>query len=287
MNGKSSARPRRPRPAHRAGPFHVPGHGNQRDADILTDRGAQQPDRELEQVTITFSKNRGPDIDRGRFIDRTYGVLGYEWLHMLAVLRQLLPPVTVDSYLRSDPRHAELLATYDPRLFVAALTERASLSVDGRPLQVELTSTVTGSTLPVTSAPPRTPDWKRNRRPADDRHRHVTLRTGQTRCTLHLDPVTATGGWQLERNRHRVTVERRAEVLHDQVLEDSPFETALRSSVGDVLGADPLPPPDLLPLQRIAAIAELLHTQHIAGTWQPTHEARVDPLRNTDALSAR
>jgi hypothetical protein len=220
-----------------------------------------EPDRELEQLTITFSKNRGPDIDRGRFIDRTYGVLGYEWLHMLTVLRQLLPPDTLDTYLRSDPRYAELLATYDPRLFVAALTERATLTVDGRPLQVELASTVTGSTLPVTSAPPRTPNWKRNRRPADDRHRHVTLRAGQTRCTLHLDPVTASGGWQLERNQHRLTVERRAQIVHDQVLDDSPLETALRSSIDDLLSPDPLPPPDLMPLQRIAAVAELLRAQ--------------------------
>lgn len=235
-----------------------------------------EPERGLEQLTITFSKNRGPDIDRGRFIDRTYGVLGYEWLHMLAVLRQLLPPDALDRYLRSDPRHGELLATYDPRLFVAALTERASLTVDGRPLRIELASTITGSTLPVTSTPPRTPAWKRNRRPPDDRHRHVTLHTGQTRCTLHLDPVTATGGWQLDRNRHRLTVERRAELLHDQVLADSPLQTALRSTIDALLGTDPMPPPDLLPLQRIAAIAELLHTQQTLGAHQPNHDEHKD-----------
>lgn len=113
----------------------------------------------------------------------------------------------------------------------------------------------------------------------------MTLHAGQTRCTLHFDPVTAAGGWQLECNRHRLTVERRAEILHDQVLADSPLQTALRSTIDALLGTDPMPPPDLLPLQRIATIAELLHTQQTLGIHQTNHDEHTDLLRSADAAS--
>jgi predicted dehydrogenase len=224
-----------------------------------------EPDRPIEAIAITFSKDRTSDISGGRFIDRSYGVLGYEWLHILAALRQLLPAPTMASYIASDPERAELWATYDSRLFVSALTERNTITTDDRRLRIELPSSITGSTVPLSSTPRtdfREPGpWRRERRPADDRHRHITVRAGQTRFTAHLDPVTAPGGWQLDRNQHRITVERAGQLLRDEVVEDSPLHTAIDTAVTTLLGSDPLPALDLAPLRRIASLAELLRAQ--------------------------
>lgn len=224
-----------------------------------------EPDHPVEAIAITFSKDRTSDISSGRFIDRAYGVLGYEWLHMLAVLRQLLPAPTMASYMASNPERAELWATYDSRLFVSAVTERDTITIDDRPLRIELSSSITGSTMPLSSTPrtaPREPgQWRRERRPADDRHRHITTHAGQTRFTAHLDPVTAPGGWQLDRNQHRITVERAGRLLHDEVHVDSPLHTAINTAVTTLLGSDPLPELDLAPLRRIARLAELLRAQ--------------------------
>jgi hypothetical protein len=87
------------------------------------------------------------------------------------------------------------------------------------------------------------------------------VRAGQTRFTAHLDPVTAPGGWQLDRNQHRITVERASQLLHDEVVEDSPLHTAIDTAVKALLGSDPLPALDLAPLCRIASLAELLRAQ--------------------------
>ncbi len=53
--------------------------------------GELEPDAVIDHIGVAFSKNRTIDISRGRFVDRSYGVLGYEWLHMLAAMRQFLP----------------------------------------------------------------------------------------------------------------------------------------------------------------------------------------------------
>jgi predicted dehydrogenase len=235
-----------------------------------------EPDHPLEAITITFSKDRTSDISSGRFIDRCYGVLGYEWLHMLAILRQLLPAPTMAAYLASDPERAELWATYDARLFVSALAERTTITSDGWPVRIELSSSIIGSIMPLSSTPrtaPREPgQWRRARRPSDDRHRHITVRAGQTRFTAHLDPVTAPGGWQLDRNQHRITVERASQLLHDEVIEDSPLHTAIDTAVKALLGSDPLPALDLAPLRRIASLAELLRAQQPPLTRTLAHE---------------
>jgi hypothetical protein len=168
-----------------------------------------EPDAVPDHVAVTFTKDRTGDIARGRFIDRSYGVLGYEWLHMLAVLRRVLPPDAVAAYLAANPQHAGLWATYDPRLFVSALTERSTIDYRGTNLHVELTSSIASPTVVLGTTPRATPGvghWRQGVRPADDRHRHVTVHAGRTRFTVHLDPVTAPGGWQLDRNSTAITI---------------------------------------------------------------------------------
>jgi hypothetical protein len=229
-----------------------------------------ESDEAIDQITVSFSKDRTNDITGGRFIDRSYGVLGYEWLHMLAVVRQLLPSESFTAYLATDPQRAELTATYDPSLFVSALAERTDVTVKNRSVRIELASSITGPAV-VLGTTPRAGggsggQWRRDRRPSDDRYRHIAIRAGQTRFTAHLAPVTAAGGWQLDRNQHRITVERCGRMLHDEVIDDSPMHTAIRQAVSALLGDEPLPPPDLAPLRRIARVAEFLRAQ------QPTYE---------------
>jgi S-adenosylhomocysteine hydrolase len=225
-----------------------------------------EPGTPIGHLAITFSKDRTTDISRGRFVDRSYGVLGYEWLHMLAVLRQFLPAEAMHTYLAESPQRAALTATYDPRMFVSALTERTSVTIhDGHEVRLELASTIIGSTL-ILGSTPRTGQgdavgWSRGRRPTDDRYRHIVAHVGQTRFTCHLDPVTAPDGWQLDRNQHRITVEHSGQILHDAVIDDSPLHTAIRAAASDLLDDSPLAPPDLTPLRRIAAMAEFLRMQ--------------------------
>ncbi|WP_211591847.1 NAD-binding protein [Microbispora sp. H10836] len=236
-----------------------------------------EPNSPIDYVGIVFTKDRTADIAQGRFVDRFYGVLGYEWLHMLAVLRRLLPAEALAAYLATPPQQGELWATYDSRLFVSALTERASVAVADAHLRVELMSSITSPTVVLGSTPRTGLDrpglWQRGLRPADDRHRHITVHAGRTQFTAHLDPVTATGGWQLERNHHRVTVERAGELLHDEVVQDSPLHTSIRDAVATLIGPGPVPPPDLNPLRRIAMLAEFLRAQQRS----PEGQIRMQP----------
>ncbi|MFI2204726.1 NAD(P)-dependent oxidoreductase [Streptomyces sp. NPDC020192] len=243
--------------------------------DVLTNLMARlEPGTEPDYVAVTFTKDRTGDVAQGRFVDRSYGVLGYEWLHMLAVLRRILPAEAAAAYLAQQPQHAELWATYDPRLFVSALTERTNLTYGATRLRIELTSSIATPTVVLGSTPRTatsgTGPWRQGLRPADDRHRRVTVHAGRTQFTVHLDPVTATGGWQLERNHHRVTAERDGLMLHDEVVHDSPLHTAIRNATTTLMGTCSVPEPDLGPLRRIAALAELLRAQQPTGLAEQT-----------------
>ncbi|MEJ8654785.1 hypothetical protein WKI65_43805 [Streptomyces sp. MS1.AVA.3] len=239
--------------------------------DLIT---TLEPDTPMERVSVVFTKDRRPDSASGRFVDRDYGVLGYEWLHMLAVARRILPTPTWENYLASDPATTTTEPTYNPRLFVAALTERTALPHPDTPgaLQLELTSSILGPGQTDDIAPaPRTP-WRQSLRAADDRYRHVTVHAGRTRFTLHLEPVTAPGGWQLERNHHRLTAVRDGALLHDEVLSDSPMETSVRHAATLLFSDVPPASPDLAPLRRIARLADILRER--APRDLHTHDAK-------------
>lgn len=57
----------------------------------------------IARITVEFTKNRQRDIAHGRFVDTDYGTAGYEWLHMLAVVRAILPERAYEHYLRTPP----------------------------------------------------------------------------------------------------------------------------------------------------------------------------------------
>jgi len=226
---------------------------------VLSDKvSTLEPDSPMARLSVVFTKDRRADIARGRFIDRGYGVLGYEWLHMLAVLRSLLPDDVMTEYLTRDVAASEMWATYDTRLFVSALMERTVVSSGTR---VDLYSSIVQPSMPLGLPPGDVGDWQRATKIADERYRHVTIEAGETRFVAQLDPVTAPGGWQLPRNHYRVTAERRGQLLHDEVIHDSPLETSIRDAVDKLLSPDPVPAPELQPLRRIGALATSLRTQ--------------------------
>ncbi|HEY5836239.1 hypothetical protein [Streptomyces sp.] len=67
------------------------------------------------RITVEFTKNRERDIARGRFVDTQYGVVGYEWLDMLAILRAIVPPTEYARYLCAPPS----LVTSEMRVLVS------------------------------------------------------------------------------------------------------------------------------------------------------------------------
>jgi predicted dehydrogenase len=227
-----------------------------------------EPGQRIRQVTITFTKDRRRDIEDGRFVDRSYGVLGYEWLHMLAVLRGILPGHLMHQYLTGDPLISDLYPSYDKRLFIASLSERTTVEDGEHLIHLELASSITGSLIPVSSEPDPSAPWRRALRAHDDRHRHVTVRAGQTRFALHLEPVTAPGGWQLDRNQHRLTADRAGQVIHDQIISDSPMHSSVRDALAALRADAPSPRPDLRALRRIAALAATLRS-HETHTGTP------------------
>jgi S-adenosylhomocysteine hydrolase len=219
---------------------------------------ATEPGRPIDRITCTFAKDRTADIARGRFIDRSYGVLGYEWLHMLAAIRHLIPPAAFTAYLSSAPDEAEFQPAYDDRLFISALAEHASVTIDGAPCRLDLASTITG----------QFPGHPRDGEPAASvvtPARIITAHAGETLFTARLAPATGPDGRQLPLNHHLITAERVGQVTHEQVITDSPMHTAIRHATRTLLSAAPTQPLDLSALRRIAAIAAALRTSREHG----------------------
>lgn len=227
-----------------------------------------EPDAVPGHVAVTFVKDRTGDIALGRFVDRSYGVLGYEWLHMLSVLHGVLDKETVAAYLATPPQETDLLATYHPDLFVSALTERTHLHLPTGALHLDLTSSIATPTLPVGRTAPA---LSGQGEPAVDRHRTVSIHVARTRFSITFDPVSLPEGTTLGRNRHLVRVERDGAVLHEEVVEDSPLHTAVQQATIDLFEAEEPADPNLTGLRRIAAIAEVLHA-HCPSLAEPFQE---------------
>ncbi|WP_336047955.1 Gfo/Idh/MocA family oxidoreductase [Streptomyces sp. CA2R101] len=60
-------------------------------------------DDPVSRVVVEFTKNRQLDVALGRFVDTQYGEAGYEWFHLLTLLRAMLQPGTYETYLRTAP----------------------------------------------------------------------------------------------------------------------------------------------------------------------------------------
>ena len=257
-----------------------------------------EPAQPPSHVAVTFVKDRSGDIALGRFVDRSYGVLGYEWLHMLTILDRVLPAPAAAAYWASDPAVADLWPTYHRDLFVSACIERSHLVLPDGPLHVDLTSSINTPTLALTPyAPQRTTRTSHPQArptsdsiapgthpralghpptPSPDPHRQLSISAGCSRFTAHFDPV-AICGQPARRNRHLITVERNGALVHEELVHDSPLHTAVHTATAALLGDAPIPPPDLTTLRRIAALAELLRDH------QPEHR---DTPAGADTITA-
>nr|WP_042187140.1 Gfo/Idh/MocA family oxidoreductase [Kibdelosporangium sp. MJ126-NF4]CEL17836.1 hypothetical protein [Kibdelosporangium sp. MJ126-NF4]CTQ90940.1 hypothetical protein [Kibdelosporangium sp. MJ126-NF4] len=57
----------------------------------------------IRKITVEFTKNRELDVANGRFVDTQYGEAGYEFFHMLSIVRSILPGDRYQVYLRTEP----------------------------------------------------------------------------------------------------------------------------------------------------------------------------------------
>ncbi|WP_267826842.1 Gfo/Idh/MocA family oxidoreductase, partial [Streptomyces sp. H27-G5] len=213
------------------------------------------PQHPLRAVRVGFGKDRRADIAAGRFVDRDHGIFGYEWLHMLALLRGALPQAAYDGYMGTTPDAHALRVASDPELTSTAAHERAV--ADG--VDIELYSTIVG---PDPSGQVAVPAWFDLPTAAgESRQRHVDVLAGPVRFGLDLDPVTLPRGTRLPRNTHRLTAEgpglRREWLIHD-----SPLDNALRWSVAALLSPAGPPGLDLRGAARIGLLAEAVHPAH-------------------------
>ncbi|MEU9130652.1 Gfo/Idh/MocA family oxidoreductase [Kitasatospora sp. NPDC048540] len=206
----------------------------------------EAPGEPVRAVRVAFTKDRRPDVARGRFVDRDHGVFGYEWLHMLAALGHFLPAPAYDAYLHGPVDPGSLLVAPDPALLLAAAHERTT--VDG--VTVELFSTVAGDGAEAEL--PR-PAWTRGYPKAiGERQRLVRVETASARFTAELEPLGGPARGQVRRDVHRITVrtsggDRRLEVV-------DPLISNAWTGMLAALSAATCPPPDLRTLHRIAAL---------------------------------
>lgn len=255
-----------------------------------------EPGQSPSHVAVTFVKDRSGDIALGRFVDRSYGVLGYEWLHMLTILDRVLTGPAAAAYWASDPAIADLWVTYHPDLFVSACTERSHLVLPSGPVHIDLTSSINTPTLALAPRSPGRgghppdrqhmpqPDAEANPRltpqllvPPPDPHRQLSVSVGRSRFTAHFDPVSV-HGQPAQRNRHLITVERDGALAHEEVVHDSPLHTAVHTATATLLGDAPTPPPDLTTLRRIAALADLLRANRPEHYGVPSTAVGADPF---------
>ncbi|MDJ0385373.1 Gfo/Idh/MocA family oxidoreductase [Streptomyces sp. G-G2] len=219
---------------------------------LRTMRQELAPQHPLRAVRVGFGKDRRADIAAGRFVDHDYGIFGYEWLHMLALVRGALPAESYDRYMGTTPQAGALRVAADPELTSTAAHERAV--ADG--VDIELYSTIVG---PDPSGQVSVPAWF-DLPPAagESRQRHVDVLAGPVRFGLDLDPVTLPLGTRLPRNTHRLTAEGPG-VRREWLIHDSPLDNALRWAVAALLSPAGPPGLDLRGAARIGLLAEAAH----------------------------
>ncbi|MBJ3811767.1 Gfo/Idh/MocA family oxidoreductase [Streptomyces flavofungini] len=233
--------------------------------DIL--RAAREewaPGHPIDAVRVAFGKDRRADIASGRFVDRDYGVFGYEWLHMLALLGTVLPPAVHDRYLATDPGCHDLGVAHEPELTSVAAHDRTR--PPGGPA-VELYSTIVG---PHAGPGCPAPAWyPRTATGAESRQRLVRVDAGPVSFRLDLDPVGLPGGTPLPRNTHRLTM-RRAEGAREWLIHDSPMENALRWALSTLFAPGPRSAPDLRGIARISRLADRARAQEQLPVGAPS-----------------
>ncbi|MER7983704.1 Gfo/Idh/MocA family oxidoreductase [Streptomyces sp. NPDC095817] len=210
------------------------------------------PGEDIRRLRVAFSKDRRPDMARGRFIDRDHGLFGYEWLHMIAVLRHFVSQPDLADYLTGPVRPGSLVTALDADRVATAALERTSIGGT----EVELFSTVVGD---AADAQVERPIWTRDFPVAlGERQRLVRLEMESVNLTVELEPLGSLSSQLGARNRHRITVDT-AEATHRTVISDSPLGSAVRHLIAE-LREGISSAPDLLPLRRIATLVSSTST---------------------------
>ena len=199
---------------------------------------------QVDQIRIEFSKDRRPDIEAGRFVDSHFGVLGYEWSHILTIIQQLLGK---DEWATYRDTSSELRATFDPVQFVSELEERTVLPSGTK---LVLRSSMLGHYEFPSFVP-------------YDRlicHRYVEVNAGALRFRMQLEPHDETRfTGRLFENHFRI--EDGAEALHDSTILDPFLPRFLQSTLNQLFQTD-CPPIDWTSLERIISTRNSICRHH-------------------------
>lgn len=187
----------------------------------------------IDLIRIEFSKDRRPDIDAGRFVDSHFGVLGYEWSHILTIIQQLLGQ---DGWAAYRAMPSELQATFDDVQFVAELEERSVLPSGTK---VELRSSMLGKYEFASFVP------------YDQLicHRYIEVNAGARRFRLQLEPRDETRFTGPPFENH-FRIEDGGDVLHDSTILDPFLPRFLQWTLNQLFQSD-CPPLDWTSLERI------------------------------------
>lgn len=81
----------------------------------------------LINIEIEFTKNRIFDELQGRFIDKNVGALGYEWFHVLTILKHFLSKDQFEEYISCHCSNSEYLLGMDDSGYLHSVEEKTSI----------------------------------------------------------------------------------------------------------------------------------------------------------------
>ena len=196
----------------------------------------------IDLIRIEFSKDRRPDIDAGRFVDSHFGVLGYEWSHILTIIQQLLGQ---DGWAAYRDLPSKLQATFDHVQFISELEERSVLPSGTK---IELRSSMLGNYEFASFVP------------YDQLicHRYIEVNAGARRFRLQLEPRDETRFTGPPFENH-FRIEDGRDVLHDSTILD-PFLPRFLQLTLNQLFQSHCPPLDWTSLERIISTRDSLRS---------------------------
>ena len=203
----------------------------------------------IDLIRMEFSKDRRPDIDAGRFVDSHFGVLGYEWSHILTIIQQFL---SKDEWATYRDMPSDLQATFDQVQFVSELEERTVLPSETK---IALRSSMRGKYEFASFMP------------YDQLicHRYIEVTAGTLRFRLQLEPRDETRfTGRLFENHFRI--EDGGDVVHDSTILDPFLPRFLQLTLKQLFQSD-CPPIDWTPLERIISTRNSLRSHD--GQNQP------------------
>lgn len=227
---------------------------------LLADRIAGIP---IEAIRIDFSKNRYSDQQKGRFVDNSLGLFGYEWAHMLYILEMLLPTAFLQPYF--DAR-AETAETHY-RCKHGSITSYGERFALENGTAIQLASSISGEiTLPPPTALLRAipvsvaRQLSSNRLPEHSKYRWRVVQIVATgrEFWLCFHPFSYHDERPGDPNVHVLLEINKGEVLDASVFVDNHLEARLREAVGalEQIYCDVIGPIDFIVQTKLEQLAE-------------------------------